>query len=105
MTLRPLPGRAKAVLGASLLLLAAAACDEDGKTAPDTCADPALQIFDIQDPPSAGGEGSEAANPCVTPIGHAVSPNAGTTSTPTGGSSSIGSGGMATSTDAGAGGA
>jgi hypothetical protein len=92
-------------LGASLLLLAAVACDEDGETAPDACADPPLQIFDIQDPPSAGGEGGAVTNPCVTPIGHAVSPNAGTTSASTGGSSSVGNGGMAAGTDAGAGGA
>jgi hypothetical protein len=64
-------------LGASLLVLFAVACDEDGETAPEKCADPPLQIFDIQDPPSSGGQDGEATNPCVTPVGHAVSPVGG----------------------------
>ena len=96
MTLRSLSGRAKAALGASLLLLATAGCDEEGKTAPEKCGTPALEIFDIANPPDdrsdgAGGDG----NPCVTPIGHALSPSAGTG----------GTGNGSTSSDAGAGGA
>jgi hypothetical protein len=97
MTLRSLSRRAKAALGASLLALVAVACDEDGETTPEAC--PPLEIFDIQHPGN-GGEGGEATNPCVTPIGHAISPSAGT-----GGTSTAGKGGMATSSDAGAGGA
>jgi hypothetical protein len=96
MTLRSLSGRAKAAVGASLLILAAVACDEDGKTAPDICSDPPLEIFDIQDPPSSGGEGGAGeVNPCVTPVGHAISPP------------SVSSGGMASNgvDDGGAGGA
>lgn len=96
MTFRSLPGRAKAALGASLLVLFAVACDEEGETAPERCAEPPLQIFDIQDPPS-GGQGGEATNPCVTPVGHAVSPSAGTGSSSTSGTSPR--------SDAGAGGA
>jgi hypothetical protein len=84
-------------LGASLLVLAVTGCDEDGKTAPEKCGTPPLEIFDIQNPPSSsgdGGAGGDATNPCVTPVGHAVSPSAGTGGT-----------GVAMSGDAGAGGA
>jgi len=101
MTLRSLSGLATAALGASLLILSTASCDEEGKTAPEICATPALEIFDIQ----GGAEGT--TNPCVTKIGHAISP------TPTfGGSAVAGSatggtttGGAPASSDAGAGGA
>jgi hypothetical protein len=96
MTLRSLSNRAKGALCASLLVLTAAGCDEDGKTAPEKCGTPPLEIFDIQNPPSSGGEGAggEATNPCVTPVGHAISPSAGTGGT-----------GVSMSGDAGAGGA
>lgn len=59
---------------AALLALVAVACDEDGKTAPDTCADPPLEIYDLaeEDPAEPGDQ----ANPCVTPVGDAFSPPA-----------------------------
>jgi hypothetical protein len=89
------PGfRAQAALAAVLLSFVAslAGCEEDGKTAPDACLDPALEIYDI-----AAGAPAETTNPCVTRIGHSVSyigdpTTAGTSST--GGTS--GSGGKAT---------
>lgn len=94
----PQPVRANAVLGALLLTLVTglAACDEDGKTAPENCVDP--EPYDIQ------GDGVKSKNPCVNGVGHAVNaapPSAGASS---GGSATVGSGGMAT-VDAGAGGA
>ena len=81
----------KAALGALLLALAAgaSACDEDGKSAPAACLDPALPIYDIQD---AGAP--TVNNPCVTPIGHSVS-FIGEPTTSTGGTTSGGSGGKA----------
>jgi len=104
-----IPDRAKASVGMLLLLVLAgvAACDEDGKTAPDRCADPALPIFDIQ---AAGAPADDNAQyPCVTQIGHSISqigtPDAGGT-TSTGGTA--GKGGTSSTTDAagaGAGGA
>ena len=44
------PVRAKAALAALALAFVASvsACDEDGKTAPATCLDPPLPIYDIQ---------------------------------------------------------
>jgi hypothetical protein len=75
MNLSSHSGRAKAALCGSLLIFIALGCDEDGKTTPEICASPPLEIYDIQDPP-AGGAGEE--NPCVTKVGHAVSPNGGT---------------------------
>jgi hypothetical protein len=109
------PVRAKAALGALALILVAglAACEEDGKTAPERCADPPLPIFDIQ----AGAPAD--TNPCVTAVGHSISMGpstsggttaitAGTSSGGKGGSGGSagkgGSGGTATA-DAGAGGA
>ncbi len=91
-----LPDRAKAAAGVLLLALAvgAAACDEDGKTAPERCADPALPIFDIQ----AAGEPADdnAQYPCVTQVGHSISsigtPDTGGT-TSTGGATTGGKGG------------
>ena len=107
---RCIPARAKAAIG--LLLLAfvgsVTACDDDGKSAPERCADPALPIFDIQ---AAGIPSDDNEQyPCSTPIGHSVSyigspTTAGTASggtTSNGGKS--GSSGTATA-GAGAGGA
>ena len=73
MSQRCIPFRVKAGLG--LLLIAVAsnviACDEDSKTAPERCADPALPIFDIQ---AAGAPADDNAQyPCSTKVGHAVS--------------------------------
>jgi len=95
-----------------LVLLAAPACEEDTKTAPARCSEPALQIYDIQaGAPSDGGSG----NPCVTEVGHAI--NKFDDETVTGGTAGTGgSGGSAGkagsggkggtgSADAGAGGA
>jgi hypothetical protein len=101
---RCIPARAKACLGLLLLAFAGivvSACDDDGKTAPERCADPALPIFDIQ---VAGVPGDDNEQyPCSTPIGHSVnmfsSPT--TAGTASGGKSS---GGTATA-GAGAGGA
>ena len=101
-----IPDRAKASIGVLLFLALAgvAGCGEDGKTAPDRCADPALPIFDIQ----AAGEPADdnAQYPCVTPIGHSISqigaPDSGGT-TSTGGTA--GKGGTSSTTDAGGAGA
>ena len=70
---RCIPARAKACLGLLLLAFASSvsACDDDGKTVPERCADPALPIFDIQ---AAGAPADDNEQyPCSTPIGHAVS--------------------------------
>jgi hypothetical protein len=75
-----------AALGVLLFSLLSAACEEDGKTAPDECLEPRLEIYDIQ-----GGAPAETKNPCVTPIGHAVNQSAATA-----GSSTGGTGGTAT---------
>jgi len=103
------PVRAKAVLSVLALIVVAGlpACEEDSKTAPERCADPPLQIYDIQ-----AGAPAET-NPCITPIGHSVNSiaPAGGTSTPTagtggkGGSGSGGKGGSTAMANAGAGGA
>jgi len=108
---RCIPARAKACLGLLLLAFASSvsACDEDGKTAPERCADPALPIFDIQ---TAGAPADDNEQyPCSTPIGHSVSQvgsadTADTAGTASGGTNSSGgnSGGTATA-GAGAGGA
>ena len=94
--------RAKAALGVLLLLAVTgvAACEEDGKTAPERCADPALPIFDIQ---AAGAPADDNAQyPCVTQVGHSISQ--GPTVTPTtGGSATAGSGGKAATGKAGSG--
>jgi hypothetical protein len=97
--LRSHPVRAKAALGALLLMFVtgAAACDEDGQTAPERCLDPALPIFDIQ---TAGAPADDNAQyPCVTRVGHAISqgPSAAPTST-------AGSAGKAATASAGKGG-
>jgi hypothetical protein len=76
-------GRAAACLGALGLAFAVTACEEDGKTAPERCADPPLPLFDIRTmpPPSddnrrfndgSSGDGS-GLPPCITEVGHAVS--------------------------------
>jgi hypothetical protein len=59
-----------AAVGFCSLVLATAlsACGEDGKTAPEKCAEPPLPIFDLQ---LAGAPSVD--NPCVTPPGHAIS--------------------------------
>jgi uncharacterized membrane protein YgcG len=94
-------GPVTVALGAFVLMTAAMGCDEDGKTAPERCAQPPLEIFDIQKaaPPAEGGEA--ALNPCVTPIGHAISSidtgDAGGTSA-TGGTTAGTGGGGTTST-------
>ena len=82
--LRIVPGRATLAVGLLLLAAAATACEEDSKTAPATCADPALPIYDIQ------GGAEDVNNPCVTPVGHAVSSIAGGSSVDTGGASDTG---------------
>lgn len=89
------------VLGAALLALGALACGEDGKTAPERCADPPLPIYDIQD---AGAHAVD--NPCVTPIGHAVTEGGSSSSGGSGGTNSTSGPGLGGSpADAGAGGA
>jgi hypothetical protein len=104
--------RVNLALGGLLLGLVTAltACEEDGKTAPATCAEPPLAIYDIQ---TGGARDGDDKNPCTTDVGHAISsigtPTAGTASggTATAGTSSggkAGSGGT-TTVDAGAGGA
>lgn len=108
--LRSLPAQAKAALGALLLLVVtgSAACDEDGKTAPERCLDPALPIFDIQ---AAGAPADDNARyPCVTKIGHAISQGPSTApTTDTAGSAgkaamgSAGKGGSSSTATAGAG--
>jgi hypothetical protein len=102
---RYVPTRVKACLGLLLLAFTSAvsACDEDGKTAPERCADPPLLIFDIQ---AAGVPADDNAQyPCSTPIGHAVSGvgSAVTAGTTSGGAS--GEGGGTATAGAGAGGA
>jgi hypothetical protein len=70
---RCIPARAKASLGLLLLALVSSVsgCDDDGKTAPERCADPALPIFDIQ---AAGAPSDDNEQyPCSTPVGHSVS--------------------------------
>jgi hypothetical protein len=104
-------GRAKGAIGASLLIFVALGCDEEGKTAPETCASPPLEIYDIQDPPSGeGGAGAGVDNPCLTKVGHAVSPSSEIAGSSNGGSSNGGrsNGGSSnggSSNSAGAGGA
>jgi hypothetical protein len=97
---------AKACLASLLLAFASgvSACDEDGKTAPERCADPPLPIFDIQ---AAGAPADDNAQyPCSTPIGHAVNfdGSMATAGAGSGGMSGGEGGGMATA-GAGAGGA
>jgi hypothetical protein len=77
---------AKAALAALLLVAVAAACDEDGKSLPEHCADP-LPLDDI-----ANAGVPAVTNPCVTPIGDAVSfvGTAGSKTTSTGGSNNAG---------------
>jgi hypothetical protein len=99
---RRIPSLAKAV---GVLLLVAlpgvVGCDEDGKTAPDRCADPPLQIFEIQ---AAGAPADDNAQyPCVTEVGHSVSQiGAPDTSSPGG---TAGKSGASSTTDAGGAGA
>jgi hypothetical protein len=103
---RPFSVRVNVALGALLLgsLTALSACEEDGKTAPATCLDPPLAIYDIQ----TGGV-REDENPCTTDVGHGISSigSSTTAGTATGGTSSGGksSSGGAPTADAGAGGA
>lgn len=106
---RCIPARAKASLGLLLLAMASSvlACEEDTKSAPERCADPALPIFDIQ---AAGAPADDNEQyPCSTPIGHAVSyvGPAVTAGTSSGGTTSNGgkSGSSTASAGAGAGGA
>ncbi|MDF3067967.1 MAG: hypothetical protein K0R38_3568 [Polyangiaceae bacterium] len=74
-------GHAAAAIGAFVLMATALACDEDGKTVPERCADPPLPLEDIQKTPppkddnrrfNDGGAGSMIP-PCITEVGHAVS--------------------------------
>jgi hypothetical protein len=63
--------RLAAVLAISAPFMGVAACDDDGKTAPERCLDPALPLFD---PHHAGAPADDNEQyPCVTPVGHAVS--------------------------------
>lgn len=78
---RSFPVRTWAVLGAALGALAISGCGEDGKGVPARCTDPPLPIYDIQ---NAGAPADDFARfnepgalPCVTEVGHAVSPAAG----------------------------
>lgn len=94
-----------AIIGALLLVALATGCEDDGKTAPARCADPALPRFDIH---TAGAPADDNAYlnddedaqgnplPCVTEVGHAISGN--TEPVGSGGSSAAGA------SDAGAGG-
>ena len=61
-------GAATAVSCALVLGTMLGACGEDGKTAPDRCAEPPLPIFDIQ---QSGAPSVD--NPCVSKPGHAIS--------------------------------
>ena len=82
---RSLPGRVTLALGALVVLVAAVACDEEGKSAPERCQDPLLPLFD---PAHAGAPSDDnRMYPCVTEVGHSVSfignapsPSAGTSS-------------------------
>lgn len=98
------PVRAKAALSVLLLVVSAgaAACDEDGKTAPERCADPALPIYDMQ---AAGAPADDNAKyPCVTEVGHAISQQGPTTTpTSTGGSAGKAATGNGNAVTAGAG--
>ncbi len=85
--LRCTPGLVKTALAAALLVTVAAACDEDGKSLPATCDDP-LPLDDI-----ANAGVPAVSNPCVTPIGHAVSFVGNTTSTTGGADAGAGAGG------------
>lgn len=89
---RPVTGLATA----GLLLVLASACGEDGKTAPERCAEPPLPIFDIQ-----GAGAPNVDNPCVTAPGFAIS---GTISESGGTSSSGGTGGSSGTAGTGTGG-
>lgn len=107
--LRSTTGLTKVALSVLLLAGSTVACEEDSKTAPDRCADPMLQIYDIQ---AAGAPADDnrqynqydasgkLISRCVTEVGHAVSeviPAGGTTAT-------AGTGGTAGTTTAGNGG-
>ncbi|HEX2873315.1 MAG TPA: hypothetical protein VHP33_18785 [Polyangiaceae bacterium] len=98
--------RVNVALGALLVgsLTALSACEEEGKTAPATCLDPPLAIYDIQT-----GGAREDENPCTTDVGHGISSIGSNTTagTAAGGTSSGGKGssGGAPTADAGAGGA
>lgn len=110
---RIIAGRAATALGALVLFFAAAACDEEGQTAPARCADPPLPIFDIQ---AAGAPADDNAYlnddedaqgkplPCITEVGHAISSYGGTSAVGTGGGSQGAASGTAGASDAGAGG-
>lgn len=96
--MRSLLGRFAAAL-ALCALTGVAACDDDGRTAPARCLDPALPLFD---PAHAGAPADDNEQyPCVTPVGHAVSyvgdppsSTAGTSSvSPGAGGAGAGSGG------------
>jgi len=104
--LRSVSGLVKTALAVLALVTMAAACEEDGKSLPATCAEP-LPLDDI-----ANAGVPAVTNPCVTPIGDAVSSvgTAGSTTTTagssTGGNSTAGSpNGSQGGADAGAGGA
>jgi len=96
--LRNIPGRATGALGLLLLVAVAAACSDDGKTAPEKCGTPPLHgPYDLQ-----GGAKDDDGNPCVTPVGHSVSQIISSTSggNSTGGSTA-GSGGKGSAGSAG----
>lgn len=115
------PVRAQAALGALLLglVVSASGCEEDGKTAPARCLEPALLVFDIQ---TAGAPADDNARfnddldangnllaPCVSKVGHSVSnigspPPPTTTTAGTGGSATAGTGGSVTAGSGGSGG-
>jgi hypothetical protein len=105
-------GRAAAVFGVLAVVATAVACEEDGKTVPERCVD--LPLFDIQAAGAPADDnaslvGSDAENPCVTKVGHAVSSfgNGSAGEAPssggTGGSGTGGTGGTAGTSGTGSG--
>ena len=98
---RSLPGRAPALFAFGFALVALAACDEDGKSAPERCLENPLPLFD---PASAGAPADDNEQyPCVTPVGHSVS-YVGNAPSTAGSSSKAGSGNSAAGGAGGAGG-
>ena len=105
-----------AALGFALgcVLLAGLACEEDGRTLPERCNEPALKIYDILAAGAPADDNHQYNNdkdpndpkkilPCLTEVGHSISSVGGNSPAPTptdggdgsGGTSSSGSGGKA----------
>jgi hypothetical protein len=99
-------GLSKVTIAVVVSALLGVACDEEGKTAPATCADPPLPIYDIS--AGAPAEPGDQVNPCVTPVGDAYSPPTdvgGSTGLPPSGSGGEAGDGAGGASNAGAGGA